>query len=99
MVIWSGKGVLSVVVLLVALLITTVALPDNFNIALGIACMIAAIFSWYFGRKWNSAEGKAVIDKETGEEILLKRKHSMFWISMEYWGVIFGILGVLVVVA
>ena len=87
-------------VLLLALLITTNiwSASHEFNIALGSALILAGVFSWLMGRKWNSAEGKVMIDKETGQEVLFKQKHSIFWIKMEYWGIIFGILGIVFIV-
>lgn len=100
MIIWSGKGVLAVLVLLVALLITTQiwSASHEFDIALGAALILAAVFSWFMGRKWNSAEGKVFIDKESGQEMMVKPNHSIFWIKMEYWGVIFALMGAFFIV-
>ena len=37
-----------------------------------------------------------VIDEQTGEKLLLKNNHSLFWIKMEYWGLIFFVLGIVI---
>ena len=38
---------------------------------------------------------KIFIDKSTGKEINVKRIHTFFWIEMQYWGIIYSILGVI----
>ena len=57
---------------------------------------ISVIFSWVFGKKWNSNNQKILIDKETGKKVLLKGNHSLFWIPMQYWSVILGVLGIII---
>ncbi len=96
MIIWSGKGILSVLVLLLALVLTISIAPEGQGtISLATALFIAAAFSWYFGKKWNG-QSKTVVDKETGQEIELKQSHSLFWINIQYWGVLYAIIGILV---
>jgi hypothetical protein len=43
----------------------------------------------------NTAPGRTVIDKQTGQEISLRRKHSLFFVPMEYWGPIVAVGGLL----
>ncbi|MGG7209465.1 hypothetical protein [Clostridium baratii] len=40
-------------------------------------------------------EGKTYINKETGKEVILRKKHSFFFIDIEYWGIIFPIIGII----
>ncbi len=99
MIVWSGRGFLSVVVLAVVLFGLTSFLPkEQNNLSYAISLFVAAIFSWIMGKKWNESNQKSLIDKETGEEIILKPNHSLFWIKMQYWGFIFGIIGVIMLV-
>lgn len=87
MIVWSGRGFVSVLVLIVALFASMSILPkERSDYAFVIATSVAAIFSWYFGNKWNNKNGRIVIDEQTGQRIVLKNNHSLFWINMEYWG-------------
>jgi hypothetical protein len=31
------------------------------------------------------SEERAVIDKQTGQEIVLRQRHTLFWIPIKYW--------------
>lgn len=97
MIVWSGRGFLSVLVLMVTLFASISVLPKQYgDYAFVIAAFVTAIFSWYYGDKWNNKKGRRVIDEETGQRILIKNNHSLFWINLEYWGLIFSILGIVI---
>lgn len=94
MLIWSGKGILSVLVLLIsAVLLMGVFPEEKSDYAFVGAFFIAGVFSWFMGKRWNEKDGQIVVDKATGQEIELKPNHSLFWIKTQYWGIIFGIIG------
>ena len=38
-------------------------------------------------------------DNQTGKEVELKNVHSLFWIKMEYWAIIAGVIGLIVIVS
>ena len=99
MIVWSGRGFLSVLVLAVVFFGLSNILPkEQSNLSFAISLFIAAIFSWIMGKKWNESHQKTMIDKESGQEIVIKPNHSLFWIKMQYWGPIFGILGIIMLV-
>lgn len=99
MIIWTGRGILSVVVLVLIILVFSKILPQDYeDFAIVLGFLSAGIFSWYFGKKWNNEHGKVLIDKETGKEIELKTNHSLFWIKMQYWGVIFTLLAIILLI-
>ncbi|WP_109301088.1 hypothetical protein [Aquimarina sp. AU474] len=99
MIVWSGRGFLSVLVLALVLFALTSFLPEEQNnMAFAISLFTSAIFSWFMGKKWNEPNGKTLVDKETGQEVILKPNHSLFWIKMQYWGFIFGALGIFMLV-
>lgn len=50
----------------------------------GLALLVAATTSWYVGRLFATSKGRVVIDKETGQEVTLRRNHSSFFIKMHY---------------
>lgn len=97
MIVWSGRGFLPVLVLIATLFICVSTFPEEYaDYGFVIAFFIAAIFSWFFGLKWNKKNERIVIDEASGERLKLKNNHSLFWIPMQYWGMIFAILGIVV---
>jgi hypothetical protein len=91
MIVWSGKGYLSVLILLVAIFVFISILPETYATqCFAIPLYIAGIFSYFFGIKWNKT--LRIGDNETGNEINSKNNHSLFWVNMEYWGLIFPAL-------
>ena len=91
MVVWTGKGVLAVLVLVGCFALLANVLPrEQENYAFVISLLIAGVFSWYMGKKWYQEETKTGIDKASGQEIQLTPHHSLFWIKLQYWGFIFG---------
>ncbi|WP_020530006.1 hypothetical protein [Flexithrix dorotheae] len=99
MVVWSGRGILSVLVLIVSFVLGVKLFPPAYSdYAFVLAFFLAGAFSWFMGKKWNEKEGRTVIDKATGQEIVFKPNHSLFWIKMQYWAFIFGAFGLLFLV-
>ncbi len=99
---WSGLG------FLVALFVFGAALLCNwaFDAALGagyysahtwtigVAMLIAGALSWIVGSLLRKRTSQIVIDKATGQEMVLDRAtHRFFFIPMHYWGGILGVLG------
>ena len=54
---------------------------------------IAAILVYFLARRLERQPGWVVIDKATGQEVVLKKKHDLFNIPIHYWSYIFTILG------
>ena len=96
MIIWSGLGFLVVLIPLV-ISIFTIGYLGNSNLVFYLGFVVSAVLIWMIGRKMNNKPGREVVDKKTGEEIILKQNHSLFWIKMEYWGILIGILGIFLV--
>lgn len=97
MIVWSGKGFLSALVLLGTLFLSIWILPDSLSdYGFVIACFISAGFSWIFGKKWNKRNERIVTDDKTGQKFRIRSNHTLFWIPMQYWGIIFSILGVII---
>lgn len=92
MIVWSGKGYLSLLILFLAIFLCISILPETYvTECFIIPLYIAAIFSYVFGIKWNRTL-RVFIDKETGKEINFKSNHGIFWLNMEYWGILFPLL-------
>lgn len=104
MVVWKGWG-LSIVgfififVLLIELLVEhyigvgqykTLAWP------IPLAILLGAILTTVVGIMLNKKPARVLIDTETGEKVELKPEHSLFWIPMQYWGIILVALSALI---
>lgn len=99
MIVWTGRGVLSALVLIVVFIIFNSVLPREYrDYGFVLSFFVAAAFSWFFGKKWNEEQSKTFIDKTTGQEVIVSPNHSLFWIKMQYWGIIFGIIGLIFLV-
>lgn len=97
MIVWSGKGLLSVIVLVASFVLLVNIFPkEQSDYAFVLAFFTAGAFSWFMGKKWNEEGGRTVIDKASGQEILLKENHSLFWIKLQYWGIIFSAFGFII---
>ncbi|MBS7252366.1 hypothetical protein [Flavobacterium branchiicola] len=96
MIVWSGRGILSVLILFIAIFTCISIFPESYiDLTFIVPLYIAGIFSYIFGIKWNTTL-RVFIDKETGKEINFKSNHTLFWIKMEYWGLIFTALGLII---
>lgn len=103
--IWQGIGavalIIPIIVCLVINIVTSRVLeePNYFQghlwpklAALGITGLCCGVLGLYVNRKPPRIE----IDKETGREIEVKPDHSFMFIKLEYWGVIFVGIGVVI---
>ncbi|MDC9725529.1 MAG: hypothetical protein PSN44_06400 [Gammaproteobacteria bacterium] len=61
-----------------------------------LAILLGAIPTTLVGMMLNNKPARVLIDPETNEKVELKREHSLFWIPMQYWGVILVVLSVLI---
>lgn len=96
MIVWSGRGFLSVLILFIAIFISIAIFPETYiDLSFIIPLYAAGIFSYIFGMKWNKTS-RVFIDKETGKDVVFKNNHSLFWVKMEYWGFIFTALGLII---
>lgn len=106
MIIWSGLGFLIPVIafgcLWLVLGVTDFALGADYKTGhdwlLGASLLLSGIVSWFLGRFLTARQGRVMIDKNTGEEVLVTPSNSLFFIKMQWWGPIFFFLGLVVIV-
>lgn len=97
MIIWQGFGFLAALIPFVLLVLLSLFDKSNtFTYGNEMVLAISAIAVWLVGKKLNSAKGKVLIDPETNKEVLLKNKHTLFWIPMEWYGLVLGALALFV---
>lgn len=98
MIIWLGRGVLVLLAIIADVLLSGVigaklGFKDAtiqiyaFEFVLAIVLFLPI---WFLGRKWNS-DVPVLVDKATGQEIEMKNVHTMFFIPMQYWAIIWPV--------
>lgn len=104
MIIWSGFGVLVPIMLLINSLIvhflcSLITGNNKFynqnSWTHTVVLVLTGVICWFLGKYLNRGNEKVYIDKQTGKEVRINRKHSLFFIKMQYWGPILGIVGLL----
>lgn len=107
MIIWSGLGFLVAVIGFASLILTEfvsekVTGDDQFYQEHGwvifVGMLLAAGLSYGLHRLLLLQKGRIVIDKETGQEIVLRSSHSLFFIPVKWWPVVFVGLGVVIAI-
>lgn len=76
-------------------LISGVGLPQQSGLVL--CWLVAAGVNWFVGTRPNGRSGWELIDAQTGQRIMLRRRHTLFWIPMQYYSVLLLLLGLLAV--
>ncbi|WP_053957357.1 hypothetical protein [Inediibacterium massiliense] len=51
------------------------------------------------GKSLNNKPQKTYIDQETGEQVILKRKHTLFFVKIETWRIIYIVFGIILLIA
>lgn len=102
MIVWQGGGiVVPVVVVVMTLLLEKVAAmiggagafdanPLWGAAAIGLSAAVITALGLFLRRSGT----RTVIDKETGRELVLRSRHTLFFIPMEYWGAILVVGGI-----
>lgn len=84
MIVWSGRGFLSILVLLVTLFLCVSILPNEYSdYSFVITAFMTAIFSWVFGKKWNTQNERIVIDEKTSQRLKIKKNHTGRTLGLE----------------
>lgn len=102
--VWRGNGVLCAFIplglmIVMAMLTNAVLGPhttEQSNSWEALALFASAPILWFLGKRWNEVPGRVLVDPTTGQQVILRRQHSMFFIKMQYWGIICLALGVVV---
>ena len=105
MLIWRGYGIMVVVFAFVGL-IAGKAFAENvwgtpvpvdkrqWGELLGMLLAAALVYGFHLLTQ-RPSEKRVIIDKRTGREEVLEKKHDLFFIPMKYWSIILVVLGVM----
>ena len=106
-VIWRGAGAVVFLIGIFACLImniVTAKLFDETNYFHEnlwpkiVALWFSGIASWFLGRYLNSRPEQVRIDETTGQEVRYRQAHDFMFVKMEYWGVGFVTIGLILLV-
>jgi hypothetical protein len=106
-VIWRGAGGLILIFGIASALLTNIATSSllhesnyfaNHTWAQAASLWITGVACWFLGRYLNGKPPRIVKDK-AGHEVTIKPNHHLMFIKMEYWGPIFFVIGIAVLVA
>ena len=95
-VIWSGWGILVLPIVvgtsvavgtLIQLTLTAMGHPEFAFLAFSAGLFAAAAVNWMVGRKLNGQPSRELVDPRTQERVILRRRHALFWIPVQYWSV------------
>lgn len=94
MIIWSGLGFL-VVPIVIAWLVLSVILtgrfssdPDYFQLhgwPMALGLVASAVCCWILGRFLRASGAQTLIDPRTGAPVILRRRHSLFFVPVQWW--------------
>ena len=102
MIIWNGFGFVVAIIGFATLILTEVVselltkneqfYQENSWVIL-VGMVIASILTFGFHKLLCLKKPQIVVDKETGQEIELRGNHSLFFIPVKWWPLVFIILG------
>ena len=108
MIIWTGLGFLVAVIGFVVLVLTELVsekitgddqLYQQHGWVILVGMLVAGAVTYGLHRLLLLQKGRTVIDKQTGQEVVLRSSHSLFFIPVKWWPIVFAILGVVFALA
>ncbi|HFB66448.1 MAG TPA: hypothetical protein ENJ60_13000 [Aeromonadales bacterium] len=96
MLVWKGMGILVFIITIVIAIIMQLVVDQLFGVGtyktatwpIPVAIAISGIIVGWLGYILNNKPGRILVDPETNESIEFKKEHSLFWIPMQFWGII-----------
>lgn len=105
MLIWTRWGILAAIVpfvILAGIEVLTEKLfqdPSYYQVQVWpilVGCSISGIFIWCVGKWLNHDQKRILTDDLTQEKVVLQSTHTLFFIRMEWWGLIIIFIGIVV---
>ncbi len=102
MIVWEGLGFLVAVIVFGCALACNLAFDAVFGkgfyeahlAAVGVAMLLAASLTGALALWVRQRTAHVVIDKETGQEFILDRGHSLLFIPVRFWSLILTVVGI-----
>jgi hypothetical protein len=101
LVIWQGLGFLAALIpVLIAVLFEMIfdakfgkGYTNQHHWIWGVSMLVSAPVLWFLGNKLTGP-GRELIDPKTGQVVTLRKKHTLFWIPMQYFGLLLIVAGI-----
>lgn len=89
MIIWRGFGIMVVVLAVIGVMVGSLG-------SLPLGMLVAAALTYGMHRLIEAKQPpRVLVDQQTGQEVILKPKHDLFFVPVKYWSYVFVALGVL----
>lgn len=102
MIVWTGWGFLALIIGAVGGAGGTgigVALggrTDGPNVGTAVGLMLAGVVIWFVGSKLNAP--RSGFDQQTGQPVMYRNRHTMFWVPMQFLGPLAGLVGLILLI-
>lgn len=98
MIVWSGRGILAALFLLLFGVGAIWSFPESWanDISFVFAFAVAGLASYFLGTAWNAE--KIVFHEKEQQYFRHKNTHTLFWIPMQYIGLLFLVISVVILV-
>ncbi len=106
MIIWSGRGILIPILAIFGFVGGAAGVgyvsrllgiaPENFaKFAMFLTPIVPVGLLWWFGGTWGKTKEETLLDPRTQQMVLLKSRHTFFFLTARVWAVFAGIFGLL----
>ncbi len=104
MIIWSDWGMLSAFIAAAGLFGSVLLDPTLARVGIPTPTVVILVwaiaigFNWWLGTRLNNRPGRELLDPRTGQTMILRSRHTLFWIPMQYYSVLMVLLAAFAVV-
>ncbi len=97
MIFWKGWGIIGIIfpIAIAAVLASLGFSDENSNWFYFIGLTISAVPIWFIGKRLNRDKDEIMINETTGERFRLGNRHTLFFIPLQYYAVVYPILGII----
>lgn len=101
MVFWRGWGIIGILFpILVSGILAALGLSDeNSKWFYFIGLTLSAIPVWFIGKRLNKDKDEVFMNERTGQQFKLGNRHTLFFIPLQYFAVLYPLLGIVPFVA
>jgi hypothetical protein len=103
-VVWKGWGIVVIGIAVLAVLIGAgvgAALGiegQNGDYPVGLALLVAGVGTWFLGIRMNRNADRHLVDPATGETVIVRGGHDLFFVPVRWWGLVMIGAGALLIV-
>jgi hypothetical protein len=106
MIVWQGWGILAPIIVVAGLIGVQLAANGIFgpgtyessSVWPGLGLLLSAPVVWLAGRRLNGQVDRVLVDPSSGQQVVLRRQHTFFFVKVEYWAMALAVGGVVALV-